>query len=296
MAPGEPAVVAFAPEISTVPAPHHQRLYQRARIAGFLGQRQRAIELYRAVLTTPDHERARKYLARLELPGEDYFRLLERIHAHLAPRTYMEIGVFTGKSLRLAGPATRVLGVDPEPRLKRPAGPNTTIFAEPSDEFFARHDVCAELGGRPLDLALIDGLHRFEFALRDFMNLERVGHPRSVILVHDCYPLDERSAERERSTEFWSGDVWRMMLLLKTYRPDLAIHTLATSPTGLGVILNLDPASTLLHDRYQRIVAEGAALEYAALERDKAGLLNLFPNDWTRIRALLDARGAAAAR
>jgi hypothetical protein len=208
----------------------------------------------------------------------------------------MESGVFTGKSLRLAGPATRVLGVDPEPRLKRPAGPNTTIYSEPSDQFFAHRDVLAELGGRPLDLALIDGMHRFEYALRDFMNLERVCHPRSVILVHDCYPLDARSAERERSTEFWSGDVWRMMLLLKKHRPELAIHTLATSPTGLGLILNLDPASTVLRDDYERIVAEGSALEYAALERDKAGLLNLFPNDWVRIRALLDARGVVAAR
>jgi hypothetical protein len=290
MAPGERAMLVSGRTMTSA-APHSQYLLPRARIAGLFGQRQRAIELYRAALATPDHQRARKYLARLELPGEDYFRLLERIHAHLAPRTYMEIGVFTGKSLRLAAPSTRVLGVDPEPRLKRPAGPNTTIFTEPSDEFFARHDVRAELGGRPLDLALIDGMHCFEFALRDFMNLERVCHPRSVILLHDCYPLDERSAERERSTEFWSGDVWRLMLLLKKHRPELAIHTLATSPTGLGVILNLDPASTVLRDGYERIVAEGSALEYAALERDKAGLLNLFPNDWVRIRALLDARG-----
>lgn len=277
-------------------APDPKFNYHRARLAGLLGRTQRAAALYRAALAGPDHERVRKRLACLELPGEDYFRLLARLHAHLQPRTYIEIGVFTGKSLRLARPATRVLGVDPAPRLKRPANANTRIYAEPSDEFFARHDVPAELGGARLDLALIDGMHHFEFALRDFINLERISHPRTVILVHDCYPLDGRSAARERSTEFWTGDVWRLLVLLKRHRPDLALHTLAAAPSGLGLILNVDPRSRVLSDGYERLVAEGLELDYAALARDQARVLNRFPNDWNRIRALLDARPGAGGR
>ena len=46
-----------------------------------------------------------------------------------------------------------------------------------SDDFFASHDLAQVLGGRPVDLAYIDGMHQFEFALRDFMNLERYVGP-----------------------------------------------------------------------------------------------------------------------
>lgn len=277
----------------TGPDSHHT--YWRARLAGLLGRRELAGALYRSALAGPAHDRVRKHLARLELPGADYFRLLERLHRYLKPRTYVEVGVFTGKSLRLARAATQVIGVDPAPRLKRPAAANTRVYAEASDAFFGGRDVLALFGGARLDLALIDGMHQFEFALRDFMNLERLCHPGSVILVHDCYPLDARSAARERSTEFWTGDVWRLLRLLLTHRPDLSIHTLAVPPSGLGLILNLDPGSKVLAAAYPQLLAEGLALDYADLERDQPRLLNRFPNDWRRIRALLERRPRAAA-
>ena len=105
-----------------------------------------------------------------------------------------------------------------------------------------------ELGGKAVDLAFIDGMHLFEYALRDFSNLERLCTPHSTILVHDCYPLDRQTADRERTTLFWSGDIWRLILLLKKYRPDLEINVIAAPPTGLGVIRNLDPASRVIAD------------------------------------------------
>jgi hypothetical protein len=37
--------------------------------------------------------------------------------------------------------------------------------------------VRALLGGLPVELGFIDGMHLFEFALRDFMNLERLCTP-----------------------------------------------------------------------------------------------------------------------
>ena len=51
-----------------------------------------------------------------------------------------------------------------------------------------------------MDFAFIDGMHLFEFALRDFMNLERHCTPQSVIMVHDCYPTEREHAEREPQT------------------------------------------------------------------------------------------------
>ena len=143
------------------------------------------------------------------------------------------------------------------------------------------------LAGLPIALAFIDGMHLFEYALRDFMNIERHCTPGSTILLDDCLPADRRSAGRERTTDFWTGDVWRVVLALKKYRPDLRIHTVAAAPTGLCVVRGLDPASRVLSENYDAIVQEFLALDYGVLEPDKAKVLNVFPNDWERIKEIL---------
>jgi hypothetical protein len=165
------------------------------------------------------------------------------------------------------------------------------MFAQTSDAFFAGHDLSAELDGLPVDLAFIDGMHHFEHALRDFANLERYCARSSTILIHDCYPLDRETAERDRRPFFWSGDIWRLIVLLKKYRPDLTIHTIGTPPTGLGMVRSLDPGSRYLLDHYHQLCEEFLALDYSYLEGDEAAKLNLFPNDWEKVGALLHARG-----
>jgi tetratricopeptide (TPR) repeat protein len=235
----------------------------------------------------PDMDPAHQLLAVLTFPGAIYLDLLPMIHSHLRPRTYVEIGVFDGQSLALARPETRAIGVDPEPKVTRPLGSNTTVRATTSDDYFAKQDVSADLGGLPIDLAFIDGMHQFEFALRDFINIERHASPKSTILIHDVYPLNRLTAERERKTLFWSGDIWRLILILRKYRPELAVNVIATAPTGLGMVRGLDPGSKLLSERMEEIVSEYLALDYSVLDRDKAGMLALYPNDWERIKALL---------
>jgi hypothetical protein len=243
----------------------------------------------RALRIWSDCSAAHKLLASLELRGEHYLALIERLHRHLRPATYLEIGVFTGSSLALVRPETEAIGIDPEPRIKQPLHPRTRVFAETSDAFFARRDVRGELGGRPLELAFIDGMHRFEFVLRDFANIERHCSRTATVLVHDCYPLDEATASRDMDTSFWSGDVWRAVVALKKYRPDLRIATVAVPPTGLGVIGGLDPDSRVLSERYGEIVAEMMALPYSALDAGKARMLNLVPGDWPTVLSLLGA-------
>jgi hypothetical protein len=225
--------------------------------------------------------------AQARCPGEWYFQVLARVCEAVRPRTYLEIGVATGDSLRLVRPPTLAIGIDPEPRIAGPLAPNQRVFAETSDAFFAERDVRAEFGGLPIDLAFIDGMHHFEYALRDFANVERHCTPQSTILIHDTYPLDRATAERDRQSLLWTGDIWRLVLLLKRHRPALAIHTIATAPTGLTLIRNLDPGSRLLVDRYDELVRECLAVDYAAIEKNLPGALNLFPNDWGKIRALL---------
>lgn len=241
----------------------------------------------------PNYWDAHNLLATIELPGERYVRVLERIHAHLRPRTYVEIGVARGESIRLVAPGTRAIGVDPKPAIAHALGPNVSVVAETSDSFFAGHDVRAELGGLPVDLAFIDGMHQFEFALRDFINIEALCDPSSTVLIHDVYPLDPRTAARERVTEFWSGDIWRLVLLLRRHRPDLVVRTIAAAPTGLALIRNLDPRSSRLRERLDALIAESLALDFGVLDGRKAEALALVPNDWPQIRALLDAPVAA---
>jgi hypothetical protein len=226
--------------------------------------------------------------AQAALPGPYYTEVLAALHAWLKPRTYLETGVASGKTIVLAAPGTRAVGVDPQPKIAFPLGQNVTIVPTTSDAFFARPDASALLGG-PLELAFIDGMHHFEYALRDFAGAERLADPRATIVLHDCYPLDRVTAERTRSTVFWTGDCWRVVLALKKYRPELMIATIGTAPSGLVLVRHLDPSSRLLAERMDEIVAEFLAVDYGVLEADKAGMLNLVPNDAARIGELLNS-------
>ena len=75
-------------------------------------------------------------LAELEFPGDDYFRILARIHEHVRPATYLEIGVDQGLSFEIISPETLALGVDPNPRLLKPLTPRQRVFAQDQRRFF----------------------------------------------------------------------------------------------------------------------------------------------------------------
>jgi Methyltransferase domain len=214
-----------------------------------------------------------------------YYDLLARIHRELLPRTYVEVGVRNGESLRLCLPGTFKVGIDPAADLRYPFEARTTaVFETTSDAFFAEHDVRALLGGRPIDLAFIDGMHMFEFALRDFINLEPACEPDSVILIHDCLPIDEVTSARERTTNVWTGDVWKLVLVLKRLRPDLHVVTSDVGPSGLGIVTNLDPESTTLRDRLEELVSEYVSLGFDAIAADKRQALNVADDAWGVIR------------
>ena len=92
-------------------------------------------------------------------PISTYYGLLRRIHELRRPSLYIEIGVNEGHSLAFVQPGTRIVGVDPEPKVAKPPA-NSTIVAQTSDDFFA--DPVA-LGGAEIDLAFADGLHYMQF-------------------------------------------------------------------------------------------------------------------------------------
>lgn len=204
-----------------------------------------------------------------------YYRTLRRLHEVLAPETYLEIGIRKGDSLALATTATVAIGIDPKPMLSKPTASNAKIFAFTSDEFFATHDVRAELGGRDLDLAFIDGMHLFEYVLRDFANLERWSSPDTVVVLHDCLPVDELSASRERTTSLWTGDVWKVVPVLRRLRPDLRLTIVDSSPSGLVIIEGLDASSTVLSENADAITEEFTPLGFQHFEKGRTDTLKL---------------------
>src|SRR6266851_3723886 len=91
----------------------------------------------RAAELAPHDHRCLRQLAEVSyLGGDNYLQVLARILDAVKPRTYVEIGVAQGDSLRLVKPPTLALGVDPEPQLASPLAGNHKVFAETSDAFF----------------------------------------------------------------------------------------------------------------------------------------------------------------
>lgn len=230
-------------------------------------------------------------LAHLKMPGDPYSVTLERLHGWLKPAGYIEIGVESGRTLALALPTTIAIGIDPTPVLQVPLSARTQVYAMTSDAFFATHDVQARLGLAAVDMAFIDGLHLFDQVLRDFINLEAVAAPESVILIHDVLPLDEGATARRppATSRYWTGDVWKALLALRRHRPDLAIFVIPALPSGLAVVTRLDPASTVLRDRYAAILDGLMATDLATGQDERERTIETVANDWPVIRDRLAA-------
>jgi hypothetical protein len=257
-----------------------------------LGDDERSVAEYRSALARDgDLPAVHSGLARIKMPGPDYPVWLDRLHEALRPETYVEIGVFTGTTLALARPPTIAYGVDPEPSISSVLKTETHLFPETSDEFFAKRRLEGLLSGRPVRLAFIDGLHSFEQCLRDFMNLEAYCGPASAILLHDTVPLDERTQRRTRETLFWTGDVWKAVLALKHYRPELELFTIPAAPTGLTVLIGLDPSSRVLRGAYDDAVHRFIDVPFSEIEHRLDEVLSLVPNDWETVAARFRGRG-----
>ena len=169
-------------------------------------------------------------------PGPDYREVLGWLHEDLHPATYVEIGIHSGCSLAAARPQTLAVGSDPEPRVEAGSPRTGRIFPLASSEFFALHDLGEILGGMAVDFAFIDGCHLFEQVLEDLWNLEGYAAPGGVIAIHDTIPLDAETSARTRTTEFYTGDVWKVLPFLQQYRPELETVTVTTAPTGLTLL------------------------------------------------------------
>lgn len=171
----------------------------------------------------------------------DRYQFLAALHEHLKPRGYLEVGVQTGASLRLA--SCPALGIDPRPVLRYELPASTVVAPFESDAFFALPRAQQlHLGmPQPLDLAFIDGMHLWEFALRDFRNVESWSHPDTVVVFDDVLPRNQHEASRAPLPGDWTGDVWRVTDIIASLSPSVRFALVDTQPTGLLLVWGLSP-------------------------------------------------------
>lgn len=193
-----------------------------------------------------------------KLGGMRYQRFLAELHSSHLFDWYMEIGCRTGKTF---GPVrSKTIAVDPFFRAEQniiATKPVLHVFQQTSDDFFAsgflaRNDI-------KLSFSFIDGMHLIEYALRDLINVEANSLPGGVIVIHDCCPFDLQMTTRDLDNlpeGPWTGDVWKLIPILRQYRPDLKMTVLDCRPSGLVLLSELDPKNRVLAENQADILKE----------------------------------------
>lgn len=229
--------------------------------------------------------------------GMPYQSFLAELTQKRRVKRYLEIGVQEGLLLSQVH-AVDAVGVDPLFKITANISANkkrVSLVQATSDEFFSEPENALLLDGAP-DFAFLDGMHTFEYLLRDFYNTEAIANHNTLIGMHDCLPLNEEMANRDagesvakgKDTAFphwWTGDVWKIIPILKEYRPDLKLIFADAPPTGVVFVTNLNPSSSVLSDQYHEIVAKyrepNGSIErlYSSIEiTPTSRILNQFDN------------------
>jgi hypothetical protein len=203
--------------------------------------------------------------------GLDYRAFLDALHQQLRFDWYLEVGSQTGRSL--AKSRSPSIAVDPQFRIKYDVAankPQLHLFQQTSDDFFAAGHLKA-LKAKP-GFSFLDGMHLFEYLLRDFIHAEANSTHASVIALHDCCPFSHAMTTRniDRLPRGpWTGDVWKLIPILQEYRPDLTIQVLDCAPTGLVLVSGLNPKSRTLKAAYDRILDQYRDLTLAEFGVDR---------------------------
>lgn len=188
--------------------------------------------------------------------GTHYLDVLDAAEAITKPELYLEIGSRSGTSL--ARRKCSFVGVDPEFHVQAQvfnSAPHMHFMQMTSDAFF-ESKFLDRLGMKP-QMAFIDGMHWFEFALRDFMNSERVMDPRGLVFFHDVLPFTADMTKRDYVPGTpWTGDVWKTILALVEMRSDLRIDVITAAKTGLACVRGLDAGNEVLWSQYDAVIAK----------------------------------------
>lgn len=190
------------------------------------------------------------------IPAEARRALLERFSYHTdiagfalilfnlvllyRPRIIVEIGTRTAHSTNIFLAALRAVGsgmlhsVDIDPTcvhyVRRWYRKNWAFHNMSSLEFSARFN-------EPVDLAFIDGDHRFEAAKQDFEIMGSLLVPDGLILMHDTYPPCKQYEGDSDLADAWKVPVWVKQTLSEEFE-------VCTIPKHLGLSLIRKRGST----------------------------------------------------
>lgn len=212
--------------------------------------------------------------------------LIQALMSQKGLRNYLEIGVENGRIFFRINSRFKV-AVDPKfifdagrkvgKTLLNPYNIYNQYFEKTSDDFFAQ-DAQRVFANTQLQLALVDGMHEYHFALRDVENALQYLTDDGVIIMHDCNPQSAQAAGRFEDWKegVWNGDVWRTVIHLRSQRPDLNVFVLDCDH-GLGIVTKRKPtgaagetAPTLTPEQIQ-------TLTYDEFDRNRTAWLNLKP-------------------
>ncbi|MHB1921179.1 MAG: class I SAM-dependent methyltransferase [Chitinophagaceae bacterium] len=206
---------------------------------------------------------------------------------------YLEIGVFNGHNFfRIK--STFKVAVDPDFKfdVRRKIGKTilnpynlyNQYFQKTSDDFFLV-DAPRVFAHKQVNIALIDGMHEYGFALRDVENVLHYLSDDGVIILHDCHPQTPEEAvsfEKWKARGFtgiWSGDVWKTILHLRSLRNDLDVFVLDCDQ-GLGMVQKRKPENAQPENSLPFCKAEINQFTFDDFQKNKTVWLNLQPEKY----------------
>ncbi len=133
-------------------------------------------------------------------------------------KSYLEIGCDKDLLFSKIKNIDKKIGVDPV------SGGN---FRGTSDKFFFQNK-------ERFDCIFIDGLHTYNQVKLDILNSVDVLNDDGTIFVHDCLPVNFYQQAVPRCKVLWTGDVWRSIVELRTFKNlDVCVCEI---DLGVGVI------------------------------------------------------------
>ena len=212
-----------------------KKFLKKANQAGFFGKKIDTLSA-RTLSPVQQHSEGKFFKAQ----DGHYLDFLKALHQNIY-KGYFEIGSRTGDSLALSQSPS--IAIDPFFQLKKdPIGKKDfcLIFQETSDSFF--ENTLPKFSNLNCQLAFIDGMHLFEFALRDFINLAKISSKEALFLFHDAIPWSYQMTTRDNKAlgrnEAWTGDIWKLIPILMDIGMEENIKLLTSAPSGLLAILN----------------------------------------------------------
>lgn len=248
-----------------------KQFIKKARDSGFSGKKFDALSI-RLLSPIESHAIGNFFHAQ----DGNYLEFLKMLHKKRY-EIYFEIGARNGDSLCLSQSPS--IAIDPYYQLKHdPIGKKEfcLLFQDTSDNFFKK--ALPKFQYFKCELAFIDGMHLFEYALRDFINLAKISSEKSLFLFHDVLPWSYKMTTRDFKTlprgAAWTGDVWKLIPILIDIGMKENMNILTLAPSGLLAILN--PRKEII-DKLQKNF-DNICTEWLNKKLDKDELFNLYCN------------------